>query len=113
MYNRDDRGLKPLFPPEIILPVPQLSPVLKRIYRFIHTKRGTAKYAQRSKKGRATRKGMDGGKGGQTLSLQEREGENRKQSANLGEKETKKRDQAPISRARAIPGREMGRPEGA
>ena len=26
---------------------------------------------------------MDGGKGGQTLSLQEREGENRKQSANL------------------------------
>ena len=37
---------------------------------------------------------MDGGKGGQTLSLQEREGENRKQSANLGrnEKEKKKRD---------------------
>ena len=46
-------------------------------YRFIHTKRATAKYAQRSKKGRATRKGMDGGKGGQTLRLQGREGENR------------------------------------
>ena len=30
------------------------------IYRFIHTKRATAKYAQRSKKGRATRKGMEG-----------------------------------------------------
>ena len=30
-------------------------------------------------KGRATRKGMDGGKGGQTQSLQEREGENRRQ----------------------------------
>ena len=61
------------------------------MYRFIHTKRAT-KYAQRSKKGRATRQGMDEGKGGQTLSLQEREGENRKQSANLG-KEKKKRDQ--------------------
>ena len=38
---------------------------------------------------------MDGGKGGQTLSLQAREGENRKQSANLGrnEKEKKKPDQ--------------------
>ena len=38
---------------------------------------------------------MDWGKGGQTLSLQEREGENRKQSAKLGrnEKEKKKRDQ--------------------
>ena len=59
----------------------------ERVYRFIHTKRATAKYAQRLKKGRATRKGMDGGKGGQTLSLQEREGENRKQSANLGRNE--------------------------
>ena len=27
VYNRDDRGLKPLFPTEIILPVPQLRPV--------------------------------------------------------------------------------------
>ena len=38
---------------------------------------------------------MDEGKGGLTRSLQEREGENRKQSANLGrnEKEKKKRDQ--------------------
>ena len=51
------------------------------IYIFIHTKRATAKYAQRSKQGRATRKGMDEGKGGQTLSLQEREGENRKSKA--------------------------------
>ena len=73
-------------------------PICRRqvyIYRFNHTKRATAKYAQRSKKGRATRKGMDEGKGGQTLSLQEREGENRKQSANLGrnEKEKKKWDQ--------------------
>ena len=42
---------------------------------------------------------MDGGKGGQTLSLQEREGENRKQSANLGEMR--------ISRARAIPGKKV------
>ena len=67
------------------------------IYRFIHTKRATAKYAQRSKKGRATRKGMDEGKGGQTRSLQEREGENRKQSANLGRKRKNG-----ISRARAI-----------
>ena len=61
------------------------------IYRFIHTKRATAKYAQRSKKGRATRKGMDEGKGGQTRSLQEREGENRKQSANLGRNEKEKK----------------------
>ena len=38
---------------------------LMSIYRFIHTKRATAKYAQRSKKGRATRKGMDEGKSGQ------------------------------------------------
>ena len=38
---------------------------------------------------------MDEGKGGLTRSLQVREGENRKQSANLGgnEKEKKKRDQ--------------------
>ena len=36
---------------------------------------------------------MDGGKGGQTLSLQEREGENRKQSANLGRKRKNRRDQ--------------------
>ena len=45
---------------------------------------------------------MDEGKGGQTRSLQEREGENRKQSANLGRNG--------ISRARAIPGKKvMGR----
>ena len=55
------------------------------LYIFIHTKRATSKYAQRLKKGRATRKGMDEGKGGQTLSQQEREGENRKQSL-TGEK---------------------------
>ena len=38
---------------------------------------------------------MDEGKGGQTRSLQEREGENRKQSANLGrnEQEKKKREE--------------------
>ena len=38
---------------------------------------------------------MDEGKGGQKRGLQEREGENRKQSANLvrNEKEKKKRDQ--------------------
>ena len=54
-------------------------------------KRATAKYAQRSKKGRATRKGMDGGKGGQTLRLQGREGENRKQSAKLGRNEKEKK----------------------
>ena len=56
---------------------------------------------------------MDGGKGGQTLSLQEREGENRK----LGRKRKNG-----ISRARAIPGKKVtshrkgageGRPEGA
>ena len=51
-------------------------------YIDLFTKRATAKYAQRSKKGRATRKGMDEGRDGQTRSLQERQGENRKQSAN-------------------------------
>ena len=46
-------------------------------------------------KGRATRKGTDGGKGGQTQSLQERADENRRQSANLGRngKEKKNWDQ--------------------
>ena len=34
---------------------------------------------------------MDEGKGGQTRSLQEREGENRKQSANLGRNEKEKK----------------------
>ena len=63
--------------------MPRISLGVFTIYRFIHTKRATAKYAQGSKKGRATRKGMDEGKGEQTRSLQEKEGENRKQSANL------------------------------
>ena len=55
---------------------------------------------------------MDGGKGWQTQSLQEREGENRKQSANRGSngKEKKKRDQP--SRAfpsKKVTGRERGK----
>ena len=66
-----------------------------QMYRFIHTKRAMAKYAQRSIKGKATRKGMDEGQGGQTLSLQEREGENRKQSANLGRNEKEKKKRGP------------------
>ena len=64
---------------------------------------------------------MDEGKGGQTLSLQERAGENRKQSANLRRNGKKRKNE--ISRAMAIPGKKvtgreregggMGRPEGA
>ena len=65
---------------------------------------------------------MDEGKGGQTLSLQERKGESRKQSANLGRngKEKKKRDQpgqgdsGQESHGKgAGEGGGMGRPEGA
>ena len=48
---------------------------------------------------------MDEGKGGQIRSLQEREGENRKQSANLGRNEKEKKKG--ISRARAIPGKKV------
>ena len=54
---------------------------------------------------------MDEGKGGQTRSLQEREGGNRKQSANLGENGRKRKNG--ISRARAILGKKvMGRERG-
>ena len=54
---------------------------------------------------------MDGGKGGQTLRLQGREGENRKQSAKLGryEKEKKKRDQpGQGDSGKKVTGRERG-----
>ena len=58
---------------------------------------------------------MEKGKGGQTLRLKGREGENRKQSAKLGRNEKEKKNG--ISRARAIPGkkvtgRERGKGEG-
>ena len=57
---------------------------------------------------------MDEGKGGQTQSLQEREGENRRQSANLGRNGRGGKGKDGISRARAIPskkvtGRELGK----
>ena len=64
---------------------------------------------------------MDEGKGGQTQSLQEREGENRRQSVNLGRngKKKKNRDQPGQGdseqeghRKGAGEGGEMGRPEG-
>ena len=87
------------------------------IYRFIHTKRATARYAQTAseiEKGRATRKGMDGEMGVQTQSLQERAGENRRKSAIRGRNGKGKNR---ISRARVIPskkvtGRERGNREG-
>ena len=50
---------------------------------------------------------MDGGKGGQTLRLQGREGENRKQSAKL-----RRKRKNGISRARAIPGKRRKRRKG-
>ena len=66
---------------------------------------------------------MDGGKGGQTQSLQEREGENRRQAANRGRNgmERKKLDQlGQGDSSKKVTGREsvgdgggMGRPEDA
>ena len=50
---------------------------------------------------------MDEGKGGQTQSLQEREGENRRQSANLGRNGRGGKGKDGISRARAIPSKKV------
>ena len=65
-------------------------------------------------KGRATRKGMDEGKGGQTQSLQERAGKNKEQAANLARVRNGREKKNGISLARAIPskkvtGRERGK----